>query len=74
MAQRSLPPELTQNVNFVCSTIEDFVPSNPSYKFDGVVASEVIEHVQDPKLFLQISAECVKVTVKGLLELLPGKE
>jgi 2-polyprenyl-3-methyl-5-hydroxy-6-metoxy-1,4-benzoquinol methylase len=61
MAQMNLPPDLHQNVQFVCSTVEEFVSTNPDSQFDGVVASEVIEHVQDPKLFLQIASQCVKV-------------
>lgn len=63
VAQMNLPPDLAHNIKFVCSTLEEFISANPSITFDGVVASEVVEHVQEPKLFLQLASQCVKVSV-----------
>jgi polyprenyldihydroxybenzoate methyltransferase/3-demethylubiquinol 3-O-methyltransferase len=44
-------------VTYVCSTIEEFVRDNPEMKkFDAVVASEVIEHVDNPPHFVSTCA------------------
>jgi len=59
-AESNTPSELRDNLQFICSSVEDYASQNPDSHFDAVVASEVIEHVQDPKLFLQIAAKCVK--------------
>lgn len=50
---------LQERVRFVNTTLEDFV-NNTTDQFDGVVVSEVIEHVANPKYFLQLAAELVK--------------
>lgn len=46
-------PEIKDNVRYVCSTIEDFANEDPEKQFDAVVASEVIEHVENQALFIQ---------------------
>lgn len=50
-------------VNYICSTVESFVQDNPDIvKFDAVVASEVIEHVDNPQHFV---ATCSSVIDEG---------
>ena len=64
VADTYLKPELRNNVQFVCTSAEDYIKDHPDLQFDGVVASEVIEHVQDPKLFLQVASQLVKVNLQ----------
>lgn len=47
------------NVSFVCDLIENFAKENKE-KYDAVVASEVLEHVQDQKSFLVACVETLK--------------
>lgn len=47
------------NVEYVCSTIEEYSVSNEE-KFDAVVASEVLEHVPNQKTFLEECVKCLK--------------
>ncbi|XP_046644393.1 ubiquinone biosynthesis O-methyltransferase, mitochondrial-like isoform X2 [Daphnia pulicaria] len=51
-----------QNVTFEVNTIEHFQALNTSLSttFDAVVASEVIEHVENPKFFIQTCTELLK--------------
>ena len=49
------------NLNYVMSTIEDFAPENVE-SFDGLVSSEVIEHVTNPGEFV---ANCARVVKPG---------
>jgi len=49
----------TKDIQYLCTTVEDFA-ENSELKFDAVVASEVIEHVDNPQLFIQ--------TISGLLK------
>ena len=59
-ARETLQPQLRSNANFVQGTVEEFVlePENIG-AFDGVVASEVVEHVRDVPSFVQ---HCCKLT------------
>lgn len=52
-----------QNVTFEVNTIEQFQAFNTSLPtpFDAIVASEVIEHVENPKFFIQTCTELLKV-------------
>lgn len=52
---------IVNKINYIQSTIDDFSVDNAG-KFDAIIASEVIEHVQNPKLFLE---HCVKVLKPG---------
>lgn len=58
---RESSPELTDRLSYVCSSIEDFakVEKNVS-SFDGLVASEVLEHVEDVDLFLESGHKLIK--------------
>ena len=50
-------------VNYICTTIESFAQHNPHLsKFDAVVASEVIEHVDNPPHFV---ATCSSLICEG---------
>ena len=47
-------------VTYICSTVESFVQDNPGIdKFDAVVASEVIEHVDNPPLFVSTCSSLI---------------
>lgn len=52
-----LDPTILDRVNYIQTTIEEFSPKNENL-YDAVVASEVVEHVENPELFLK---ECVKI-------------
>ncbi|RLU16146.1 hypothetical protein DMN91_011905 [Ooceraea biroi] len=56
-----LDPTISDRVNYFCTTIEEFSQNNKE-SYDAVVASEVVEHVTDPELFLK---ECVKILKPG---------
>ena len=59
-AHAKIDQDVAKNVNYVCSTIEDMVDE---YKdsFDAVVASEVIEHVNNQPHFIKSCSELIKV-------------
>ncbi|XP_023335498.1 uncharacterized protein LOC111706791 isoform X2 [Eurytemora carolleeae] len=42
----------TVGIEYICSTVEEFQTSSLR-KFDAVVASKIIEHVNNPQLFIQ---------------------
>ncbi|EFN82802.1 Hexaprenyldihydroxybenzoate methyltransferase, mitochondrial [Harpegnathos saltator] len=56
-----LDSNISKNVNYVHSTIEEFSGENEKL-YDVVVSSEVIEHVYNQKLFLR---ECVRLLKPG---------
>lgn len=49
-----LDASLSGRLNYLQSTIEEFEENNIE-KYDAVVASEVLEHVSDQRLFLKVS-------------------
>ena len=53
-------PELSERVKYECKTVEDIVAEGRS--FSVVVASEVIEHVNNPASFVQSCASALKVS------------
>ena len=61
-AHADLDPEIRPRMTFQASTIEEFIKSNPEVKFDAVVASEVIEHVDNQAEFVK---DCSKVLASG---------
>lgn len=61
VAQTHLPSHLKGKVTYICDTIENYVTLNPSSKFDTVVMSEVIEHVENPADFVKYGISVVKV-------------
>lgn len=54
-----LDSDLLGRLNYVQTTVENFEKENKE-KYDAVVASEVIEHVIDPQLFLKCCSAIVK--------------
>ena len=53
--------DVADNVSYMCSTVEDLV-DNHKNSFDAVVASEVIEHVNNQPHFVKSCAELIKVS------------
>lgn len=56
-----LDPTILERVNYIQTSVEKFSPKNEKL-YDAVIASEVIEHVQNPEIFLK---ECVKLLKPG---------
>ncbi|XP_071567105.1 ubiquinone biosynthesis O-methyltransferase-like isoform X3 [Temnothorax nylanderi] len=56
-----LDPGISERVNYIQTTVEDF-SQKEGESYDAVVASEVLEHVEEPQLFLK---ECVKIMKPG---------
>jgi len=48
-----LDPNISERVNYIQTTVEDFSQKERE-SYDAVVASEVLEHVADPQLFLKV--------------------
>jgi len=53
---------LVGRLTYQNTTVEEYLASNGGEKFDAVVASEVIEHVENPPLFVQA---CSNLIVPG---------
>lgn len=52
---------LSENLNYKMTSIEDFVVNESHHnQFDAVVASEVLEHVQDLDLFIKCCEKLIK--------------
>lgn len=47
-------------LSYHAQTVEDYHTANPKMRFDVVIASEVVEHVAEPELFLQTAARVMK--------------
>lgn len=58
----TLDPELESRVEYRCQTLEEMREEEEA-EFDCVVASEVVEHVADPSLFLHLLSSSVKVRI-----------
>eukprot|EP00088_Acartia_fossae_P039957 TRINITY_DN4159_c0_g1_i1.p1 TRINITY_DN4159_c0_g1~~TRINITY_DN4159_c0_g1_i1.p1 ORF type:complete len:330 (-),score=22.39 TRINITY_DN4159_c0_g1_i1:165-1046(-) len=54
--------KLTKEINYQCITVEEFAEScnDESDKFDAIVASEIIEHVDNPQLFISSMSTLLK--------------
>lgn len=56
-----LDPSLSGRLEYVCSTVEEHRENmGEEFQYDGVVASEVIEHVDRPDMFVSSCAELLK--------------
>ena len=53
--------DVANNVTYMCSTVEDMVDEYRN-SFDAVVASEVIEHVENQPHFIESCSELIKVS------------
>ena len=51
--------EIKSNLCYICSTVEDFAKESKE-PFDAVIASEVIEHVENQHLFVKTCASLVQ--------------
>lgn len=49
-----LDPTISERLNYIQTSIEEFSPKNEKL-YDAVIASEVIEHVQNPEIFLKVN-------------------
>jgi len=56
----NLDKQLQNNLNYMCTTVEEHVGNNIA-TYDAVVASEVIEHVDNPSTFIDKCSTAVKV-------------
>ncbi len=61
----SLDTKLDGQLTYTCSGVEDLVLDNRE-RFDGVVASEILEHVADPEHFVKACCSIVKVKTNCL--------
>jgi len=61
VAEMHLSSELRDRVSYQFTTIEDYVINNPEKQFDGIIMSEIIEHVENPEAFLKIAIQLTKV-------------
>ena len=53
--------EVADNLNYECTTIEELsAKEGMKEHFDGVIASEVVEHVDNVDMFLSSSLKCLK--------------
>ena len=62
----ALDSDVKNRVTYRASTIEDLCSSNAATNehvqlYDGVVASEIVEHVSDAKLFVNACCSLIKV-------------
>lgn len=54
-------PDVRGRINYVCSTVEELCSDPSATRFDGVIASEVLEHVADQATFISSCCKLVKV-------------
>ena len=59
-AHAKIDQDVAKNVNYMCSSVEDMVDEYRN-SFDAVVASEVIEHVNNQPHFIKSCSELIKV-------------
>ena len=57
----SQDPDISGRIKYIYSTVEDLCSESNIEQFDGVVASEVIEHVADTATFVTSCCRLVKV-------------
>ena len=57
----SRDPLLQDRLNYECTTLEEYLTREDVQPVDLVVASEVIEHVSNPPLFVDCVSKLVKV-------------
>ena len=50
---------LSGRIEYFIGTVEEFAEKNPHRKFDAVVASEVIEHVSNPPVFVDTCSSLI---------------
>lgn len=60
-AHRNYDPALQHNLQYMNCTTDELIETKHNH-FDCVVASEVVEHVADPLLFVKSCSQLAKVT------------
>ncbi|XP_043468829.1 ubiquinone biosynthesis O-methyltransferase, mitochondrial-like [Leptopilina heterotoma] len=55
----SLDPSLSKNLNYIQTSVEEFVQTN-SKMYDAVVSSEVLEHVMDQEIFIKCCTDLLR--------------
>lgn len=60
--------EISSKIDYRFQTIEEHTSGNQN-KYDALVASEVLEHIQDQRSFLKACVETVKVCLSKQLEI-----
>lgn len=61
VAEGHLPEDLKNKVSYECISIEELVAKENAPKFDGIVMSEVIEHVESPENLVKYAVCLLKV-------------
>ena len=56
----NLDPSLVNNLKYICTTVEEHVEVVGD-EYDAIVASEVIEHVDNPDIFVRKCSQVLKV-------------
>jgi len=51
---------LSDRLAYSCESVEEHVANNPGIKYDAVVASEIVEHVENPEVFVQLCVDLVR--------------
>lgn len=54
-------PDVRGRINYICTTVEELCSDSNATRFDGVIASEVLEHVADHATFVSSCCKLVKV-------------
>jgi len=62
IARSHLPESLKSRVSYECNTLEEFAVKNQGKKFDGIIMSEVIEHLDNPSVVIAAAASLIKVS------------
>lgn len=57
--------DISERINYIQTTVEDFAREEEE-SYDAVVASEILEHVTNPQLFLKVCT--IKVKIVKLVE------
>jgi len=56
-----LDPSLANNLKYICTTVEEHVDDvSDVFEYDAIVSSEVIEHVDNPPLFVAKCSQILK--------------
>lgn len=61
IAAAHLSPKLQSSVKYLCCTVEELDASEHHSSYDAVVASEVLDHVNEWQFFLKNCLKCVQV-------------
>uniref|UniRef100_A0A4W3J411 Methyltransferase type 11 domain-containing protein n=1 Tax=Callorhinchus milii TaxID=7868 RepID=A0A4W3J411_CALMI len=60
---KSFDPILQEHIQYSACSLEELVTETTG-KFDAVIASEVVEHVNDVETFIRCCAQVIKVLIE----------